>query len=661
MPSELIYAAFWLWLGAAALALLRKQLPVSRLLLGLGCATALAAVILALPDGIPMLVLPFRLANQKVGLQFSPSALWLMGFGLFPAIFACWLASPKTEGQASWLLGAAMSLIGAFGVFGLQDGISFLIAWEIMSLGGAVMILGERLSRRPGRPVFFMLGLLEIGAVALLTALLLLDFSGHGMAFSVIATASATLPHYLGIIIGILLLLGFGAKLGLLPFYEWFPAAYASGSGATGALLSGVVLNAAFFGLSRGLTDWLGGQSAPGGVSALGIVVVTVGVLSAILAILYAFQQEDWRALLSFSTAENASVAVTLLGACLLFRQDGLAELAGLAWTVAMLHLAGHALAKGGLFLTADALFQAGGSYAIKQGNWLRRMPVIVGVGALFATMSLAAIPPQAGFVSEWYVFQTVFQGFHLSTLSGRLTLALAGAGLALTAAIALATFVKLFGLGLLGDGSGPHIRWRHGLPVALLGLAVLALAVGMPLWLHAFDQESWRRFAIHGSQDMTSGWLLVPLSRTFAFISPSLLIIVMPLLALIPLSLLLFFSRRHHVRREAIWFGGCPEDSSLVATTALSFSNALRTFYNFIYRPTLSTYREHQGRVYFIKRLTFNYAVAPLFGPHLFTPITQWVWRLSGKLRALQSGNLNFYLALIGILLIVILALPLF
>ena len=58
--------------------------------------------------------------------------------------------------------------------------------------------------------------------------------------------------------------------------------------------------------------------------------------------------------------------------------------------------------------------------------------------------MSLAAMPPTAGFVSEWFVFQTVFQGFHLPNLVGRLVLALAGAGLALTAAVAFATFVKV-------------------------------------------------------------------------------------------------------------------------------------------------------------------------------------------------------------------------
>ena len=60
-------------------------------------------------------------------------------------------------------------------------------------------------------------------------------------------------------------------------------------------------------------------------------------------------------------------------------------------------------------------------------------------------------MPPQAGFVSEWYMFETVFQGFRLDTLPGRLVMALAGAGLALTVAVAFATYVKVFGIGLLG------------------------------------------------------------------------------------------------------------------------------------------------------------------------------------------------------------------
>ena len=142
------------------------------------------------------------------------------------------------------------------------------------------------------------------------------------------------------------------------------PGAYGAGSGASGAIMSGVVLNAAFFGLSRGLLEWAAGparrRSRPGSASSSS----SSAVLSAILTVLYAFQQDDWRMLLSFSSAENAAIAVDMLGAALMFRGSGMPDLAGLAWTVALLHLAGHALAKGGLFLTADGVYRATGGYA---------------------------------------------------------------------------------------------------------------------------------------------------------------------------------------------------------------------------------------------------------------------------------------------------------
>ncbi len=194
--------------------------------------------------------------------------------------------------------------------------------------------------------------------------------------------------------------------------------------------------------------------------------------LSAILTALYAFQQEDWRTLLSFSSAENASIAVAMLGVALIFRGHGMPELASLAWTVALLHLAGHALAKGGLFLAADGVYRATGSYAIFHTDLLRRSSWLFGVGALFAAMSLAAMPPQAGFVSEWYVFETVFQGFRLDTLTSRLVMALAGAGLALTVAIAFATYVKIFGIGLLGRAARKFapIRPAYGIGCRTVG-----------------------------------------------------------------------------------------------------------------------------------------------------------------------------------------------
>ncbi|MHB8403985.1 MAG: proton-conducting transporter transmembrane domain-containing protein [Gammaproteobacteria bacterium] len=656
MGNVLLLLVIICWVLACLLVLSTGATRLARLLLAAGVLAGVLLAIIALPGGMLAVQLPVSVGGGPITFELSPSALWLMGFGLAAAVPACWLGTPG-EGERGWIAGAALSLLGALGVFGLQDSIAFLIAWEVMSLGGAAMILGGRRAHGGGRRVLFMLGLLEVGSVALLLAFLLMGTLGmKGFNFENSAASIAALAPWLQALVGMLLLIGFGAKLGILPFYEWFPAAYGAGSGVTGNLLSGVILNAAFFGLSRGYVCWLADTPVLFG---LGISLIAAGVVSAILAALYAFQEDDWRELLSLSTAENAGIAVTALGAAMLFRAQGQVELAGLAWMVAMLQLAAHTLAKGGLFIAADGVFCATGSYLIAQRGLLRRSSWLFGVGAVFAGMSLAAMPPQAGFVSEWYIFQTLFQGFRLDGLAGRLVTALAGAGLALTAAISFATFVKVLGIGLQGQGDPQTtmIPRRVSYATGILGLAVLALAVGMPWWVQTLDTAAFQQFGMHVASAMHAGLILVPLTPSFAFISPTLLAIVCPLLALLPIALLLP-ARRFSVRRTAVWYGGLSRDNDRVATTSLTFSNAMRTFYSFIYRPTLDVEHEHVSRGYFLKRLHFNYRVAPIFGALLFLPLTRYVNSAAQRLRALQSGHLNFYLALIGMLLVFVLVL---
>lgn len=666
MTTSLMALGIAAWLLAAVLSMSGVALTIARAALVAGCALWIAVAIGTLPQATTAVTLPLGMPTEPASFALSPTALWLMGLGLPAALLASWIGTPAPKSR-QWVLGVSLSLIGALGVFGLQDAVSFLIAWEVMSLGGAVMLLGERISRGGGRSTLFMLSLLEVGTVALTFALALLSVAAGSVDFSAFLAALQGMPFAEQSLIGALLLIGFGAKIGLLPFYEWFPSAYATGSGASGAVLSGIVLNAAFFGLTRGLLEWL--PSAPGmAVSYAGMFVIAVAVISSILTILYAFQQDGWRELLSFSSAENGSIAVAMLGASMMFRQDGLTELSGLAFTVALLHLGGHALAKGALFLTADRVYRLRGSYDLVQTGVLKRTSALMAVGALFAAMSLAAMPPMAGFMSEWFVFQTVFQGFHLLSLASRLIAALAGAGLALTAAIALATFVKAFGIGLLGHSDAPTNTSAIGsagfaaAAVGALGLLVLGYAAGMPRWLDALLLAVGAATGSAAPRSMHENWLLVPLTSKFAFISPGALVFAMPLLALIPIALLLL--TRRAIRRAPVWYGGQAPDVR-ATTTALTFSNALRTFYSFVYRPTEQTGREtspeQPDQAYFIRRLTFNHDVAPVFGPYLFAGTERAVLALARRLRILQSGHLNAYLAIIGVLLLIILAVSLF
>lgn len=664
MANDLLTVSVEAWVIAAALALANHALPMARAIIGVGGLAFLAVAVQILPAGVAPTATPLGIGPAGSTFLLTPDALWLFAFGLPGAILASWIGPPGRR-QRTWMCGVTASLLGALGVFGMQDAVTFLIAWEIMSLGGALMILGEDLPVDKGRPVLFMLALLEAGSVALMLAFVLLAQQADGLSFSGFAAAARAMPEAEQLFIALLLLIGFGAKLGLLPFYEWFPGAYGAGSGATGAILSGVVLNAAFFALSRGLIAWLPASDASQ-VSIVGVFIVAIAVVSAILTALYAFQQEGWRELLSLSSAENGAIAVCLLGVALMFQRDGLSDLAGLAWTVALIHLAGHALAKGAMFLAADGVYRSCGDYVLAQRGILGRSSFIFGLGALFAAMSLAAMPPQAGFVSEWYLFQVFFQGFHLVSVASRLTAALAGAGLALTAAIAFAIFLKLFGIGLLGRAA-PSIKpvtMATSLAVGTLGLLVFALAVGMPIWLVRLGPVVFASFGADSAAKMVDGWLLVPLNAKFAFISPSMLVIAMPVLSLLPIALLLLSIRRRP-RAAPVWYGGREENPERAATTALTFSNALRTFYSFIYRPIIATEREAaqdaNGRPYFTRRLVFTHDIAPIFGPYVFAPLERFVISLAAKLRVIQSGHLNVYLSLIEALLVIILLIALF
>lgn len=662
MPSELLFLMAILWALSFFTALLDPTGKLARIGIALGCASGIGACLMILPATQAAVSLGFNVGDTPVQFQLDAGACWLLLFGLVPALFASGIGTtaPSASCARYWQAGLAVTLLGALGVFGLQDTMSFLIAWEVMSVGGAAMILGERLSSNSGSSTLFMLALLEVGAVAVLLALLLLSNHAGSCAFANLAVVQQWSTGGT-LLIGLLLLFGFGAKLGMLPFYEWFPAAYGSGSGATGVIFSGVVLNAAFYALSRGVLEWL--PHSGGWAMSVAIIMIAVGVLSAILTIFMAFQEEDWRRLLSLSSAENAGVAVGVLGASLLLAVIGLPGPAALAWIVCLLHLAGHSLAKGTLFLTADGVYTVNQSYLIRQTGLLRNTSMVFGVGALFAAMSLAALPPQSGFVSEWYVFQTLFQGMQANAIAARLTFALAAAGLALVVAVALATFAKLFGIGLLGDGHNEptHLSWLRCGAVFLLGLCLLGLAVGMPSWVQALGPASRSLFGINAPVAMKDDWLLVPLNGHFAFISPSKLIIAGPLLALIPIALFLISRRAFHIRRVPVWSGGRREDARRIATTSLAFSNALRTFYGFIYGPTHNLEREYDHGPYFVKRLIFNQEVAPIFGPYLFSPLVRLVRKIADKVSILQSGYLNFYNALIGALLVLILGLALF
>ena len=237
-----------------------------------------------------------------------------------------------------------------------------------------------------------------------------------------------------------------GTKAGLVPLHTWLPRAHPIAPAHVSALMSGVMIKMAVYGLVRVLVEWLG--ELP---TWYGVVVVVVGGASAVIGVVYAIFQHELKRLLAFHSIENVGIIVLGLGACLLLHTSGADAWAGVALAAALLHTLNHAVFKGLLFLGAGAFEKAAGSLEIDRlGGLLQRMPW-TGGAFLVGAMAIAGLPPLNGFASEWLTLQSLLAVPANGGVAEGLAGALALGALAATAALAVLCFVKVVGLVLLG------------------------------------------------------------------------------------------------------------------------------------------------------------------------------------------------------------------
>ncbi len=238
------------------------------------------------------------------------------------------------------------------------------------------------------------------------------------------------------------------------------------------ALMSGVMLKVAVYGFIRFFFDLIGTVHWQWGVA-----VLAVGSISALMGVLYALMQHDLKRLLAYHSVENIGIIFIGLGLALLFLATTGHPVPGvLALVAALYHTVNHALFKGLLFLGAGAVLHSAHERDLEQmGGLLRRMPW-TGLIFLVGCISISALPPFNGFVSEWLTFQSALQAWQLDSGVLRSLVPMAAAVLALTGALAAACFVKVYGVAFLGRARSRHVRRACRVPLGMrAGQAVLA------------------------------------------------------------------------------------------------------------------------------------------------------------------------------------------
>ncbi len=384
-----------------------------------------------------------------------------------------YLAKTANPGAVGAL--TAAFLLSLVGVLAARDVTSFLAFWELMTLVPAAAILVARRDAHVRGAVFAYLAITHLGGAGVWIALLSLAHHGaigDPAALAAQGTGAQTL-------VAIAALIGFGTKAGLIPLHSWLPRAHPVAPAHLSALMSGMMIKVALYGLIRVEFEWLGATPRW-----LGIALLALGLLSSLGGVLWALFQHDLKRLLAYHSIENVGIIVLGLGASLLFADAGNRLWAAIAFAAALLHIANHAIFKVLLFLGAGAFERAVGSLELDHlGGLLRRMPW-TGGAFLVGSMAIAGLPPLNGFASEWLTLQSLL---HVA-FAGPLGVAMAGAiglaGLAATAALALLCFVKVVGLVLLGPPRRPETAAATEAPAGMRGamvlLAGLCVAIGL-------------------------------------------------------------------------------------------------------------------------------------------------------------------------------------
>ena len=540
------------------------------------------------------------------------------------------------ERAAPLALATGAFLLVLVGFVGARDLSTFLGFWELMTLVPAAAILLARHDREARDGVFVYLAITHIGGAGVWVSILVL--AQHG------ALAGPALGGGLAVVVACASLVGFSTKAGLMPFHSWLPRAHPLAPAHLSALMSGVMIKLALYGLVRVLFQWL----APPPLW-VGIVLTGIGALSCLGGVLYALLQHELKRLLAFSSIENVGIVALGLGASLVLAHAGQPEWSAIAFAAALLHALNHALFKGLLFLGAGAFSKAVGPLELDSlGGLLRRMPW---TGPAFAVgaMAIAGLPPLNGFASEWLTLQSLLHLGVTSHLGAAFAGALAAAALAGTAALAVYCFVKVIGLVLLGLPRRAECARASEVPVGMRAsvsfLAGSCMALGL---MPGLLLPTLTELGPGGASLSVAPGLDVPGTGSL-----STLALAIALTALT--GVLLRVGRRPRSAPDPAWACGQVPGRELRWNSA-GFTKPLRLTLQALLRPRRETSVAVTHGV--VQAVAYETEVPHLFDTVIYEPLTRVALRGARVARRLQSGSLRAYLAYMVLLLALLLAL---
>ncbi len=651
--------------GVLSLLLFRQE----RIAIFAAGISAMAGGLLGLCSAVPVLLSGQTVAFSTPGLfpfaafaarMDSLAAFMLVVISLLVTVCALYSMSYVQEyrGKGAWSMGFFMNLFIAsmVGLVVMDNAFYFIILFEMMSLASWFLVIAEQDEESIGAGLLYFF-IAHAGSVLIMLAFFLMWRQSGSLDFD--AFRSLSLSPWMASAVFLLAFFGFGAKAGMLPLHSWLPRAHPAAPSHASALMSGVMVKIGIFGIIKVGIDLLGASEMW-----WGIVVLAFGAASAVLGVLYALAEHDIKRLLAWHTVENIGIILMGVGVAMVGISGGHPVIATLGLLGALYHLLNHAVFKGLLFLGAGAVIWRVHTRDMEHMGGLAKLMPLTGLAFLIGCMSISALPPLNGFISEWYTYQSLFSMSHDGNFIMRLSGPIAMVMLAITGALAAMCFVKVYGVSFCGGprsekaAQAREVPWPMTVSMLLLALLCVLLGVGAGWVAPVLAQVA---MTLVGTHDVTvvQGSLLIPQQASQAMLSPALTFILLIALPLLPLAvyLLLKGNQSGFRRRGDPWACGYDWEPAM-AVSAGGFTQPLRAMFASLYR--LRKQLDPTPRLARILASTTTGATRaePFWDDWIITPLVRSAQNLGVRLQALQSGDFRFYCLYVVIALITLLLL---
>lgn len=524
---------------------------------------------------------------------------------------------------------------------------AFLVAWEIMSLVSYFLVVYESEKEDVQKAGIIYFIMTHIGT-AFITAAFALIFKYTGQS-QLDLIAYGDIPGSAKSLIFIMLLIGFGTKAGLIPLHIWLPYAHPAAPSNISALMSGVMIKTAIYGILRFVV-----VSAAPGEQWWGACVLIVGTISAVLGVSYTLMENNIKRLLAYCSIENIGIIFMCIGLSMISAASGNKMLAAVALTACLLHTLNHSVFKGLLFMGAGAIYNSAGTKNIeKLGGLIKKMPKTA-VFFLVGSLSISAIPPFNGFVSEWLAYQSMFNS--ISEASGllKLLILVSAALLAFTGALAAYSFVKAFGITFLGLPRSEKAKNAKEVGTSMLtGMGILSafcLLIGIfpRICINLLDSISNDLFGYSVADNIsgTFGFITVPLQVNSTSISPLEALLTAAVTGMLVIAVVLFISKGTKKRRYGTWDCGYLKLNSKMQYSATGFSKPMRIVLRGIFRPQRELQLEEGKSPYFFTKARYLTSTESIFEKYIYEPAVDGIFRFARKVRfVIQTGSIHTYL----------------